>query len=378
MHDTFTPLTSGDCTVGDKRIGNSCSRTYAASYQAPTSGYYYCSNGGSLSGSTCTKTYSASYATTSGGYYCPNGGSLSGSTCTYAADSSQQCPAGYTLQSDNTCMKYLQSSSSASGCPAGSKAIPTNGGIVAYNCYDQTNSTTVYSCPSGGTLDTTGFYPACKYNATYGGLSCNSGDTLQSDGTTCKHTYAATVVTAAYISCDSGGSWDAARSGCWGPATANNTYSCPHANDTKMGSGAAAYCRHDRPSYTTKAGCQTAGFTWGTSCYNDHATDVTTTYSCPAGALGPSTSNECVYSQTQHPATYSCNAGDTLSSSTCTHTYNATATGYYYCPSGGNLSGTTCTQTSSANYQAPVDGYSYCASGGTLSGTKCTYTYSVQ
>ena len=69
-----------------------------------------------------------------------------------------------------------------------------------------------------------------------------------------------------------------------------------------------------------------------------------------------------------------CNAGDTLSGSTCTHTYTATYQGgSYSCPSGGTLSGTTCTSTYSAYYSSG-GGYYGCPSGGTLSGTTCTST----
>ena len=66
----------------------------------------------------------------------------------------------------------------------------------------------------------------------------------------------------------------------------------------------------------------------------------------------------------------SCNSGDVLSGTTCTHTYAATyQNGGYSCPSGGALSGTTCTNTYAASYSS---GYYYC-SPGSLSGTTCSY-----
>jgi len=68
--------------------------------------------------------------------------------------------------------------------------------------------------------------------------------------------------------------------------------------------------------------------------------------------------------------TPTCNSGDTLSGTTCTHTYAATyQSGGYSCPSGGTLSGTTCTNTYAASYSS---GYYYC-SPGSLSGTTCSY-----
>ena len=71
-----------------------------------------------------------------------------------------------------------------------------------------------------------------------------------------------------------------------------------------------------------------------------------------------------------------CDAGDTQSGTTCTHTYAGTyQSGGYTCPSGGTLSGTTCTKTYSASYSPGGSGY-YCPSGGTLSGTTCTTTSS--
>ena len=64
--------------------------------------------------------------------------------------------------------------------------------------------------------------------------------------------------------------------------------------------------------------------------------------------------------------TLTCNPGDTLNGSTCTHTYAATyqngTSGYYYCPNGGSLSGTTCSYTASSTNSCPA-GWSNSGSG---------------
>jgi hypothetical protein len=59
--------------------------------------------------------------------------------------------------------------------------------------------------------------------------------------------------------------------------------------------------------------------------------------------------------------TLQCNSGDSLSGSTCTHTYVATynaGTGHYTCPSGGTLSGTNCTYAATATPGCPAN-YTY-------------------
>jgi len=67
----------------------------------------------------------------------------------------------------------------------------------------------------------------------------------------------------------------------------------------------------------------------------------------------------------------SCNSGDVLSGTTCTHTYAATyESGGYSCPSGGTISGTTCTVSTAASYSSG-GGYYGCPSGGSLSGSSC-------
>lgn len=73
-------------------------------------------------------------------------------------------------------------------------------------------------------------------------------------------------------------------------------------------------------------------------------------------------------------ASYSCSSG-TLSGTNCvtTSTYGATANGYV-CNAGDSLSGTTCTHVETSTYGASVASYS-CAAGDSLSGSTCSHTY---
>ena len=73
-------------------------------------------------------------------------------------------------------------------------------------------------------------------------------------------------------------------------------------------------------------------------------------------------------------ASYSCASG-TLSGSQCltTSTYGATPNGYV-CNAGDSLSGTTCTHVTTSNYGASVASWS-CNAGDSLSGSTCSHTY---
>ncbi len=136
-----------------------------------------------------------------------------------------------------------------------------------------------------------------------------------------------------------------------------------------------------------------------------------TTYNYPPATANYSTAYY-PYPASSTSCTYSCNAGDSLSGTTCTHTstYAATPTTFWYscnndpwasapkpcedgggvwtsgnpyfysgppysCPSGGTLSGTTCTVTSTYAAASSCT-TTYCTSGGSWNGSNCgTYTY---
>jgi len=198
LHDTFTPPPgTATCAAGETQSGNTCTRTYAATYQAGT---YSCPSGGTLSGTTCTNTYAASY--NSGYYYCPSGGSLSGSTCSYSATATNTCPSGYTY-GGGTCTQ-TSTFYDTQTCPSGWLFVSStwNSSTSQYQttCKRYATPTTTYSCPSGGTLSGS----TCSYAASYqsGYYYCPSGGTLS--GTTCTNTYAATQGSGYYY-CPDGG-----------------------------------------------------------------------------------------------------------------------------------------------------------------------------
>ena len=112
------------------------------------------------------------------------------------------------------------------------------------------------------------------------------------------------------------------------------------------------------PNYSCQAG-QTLS---GTTCIQPTIA-ASVNYSCTAGStLSGST---CQPAPTTATANYSCGTGQTLSGTSCvTPAVNATLN--YSCPSGGVLSGTNCTPAATS---ASVS-YS-CPSGSTLSGSTC-------
>lgn len=102
------------------------------------------------------------------------------------------------------------------------------------------------------------------------------------------------------------------------------------------------------------------------------------------GVGGPVT-----YNASSHPGPYTCDPGDSLNGTTCTHLSTYTATqhdGYYYCPNGGTLSGTTCTNwTYTASYSPPSTSYgpwsppsADCTNGGAFYGSIPPDTYDTQ
>ncbi|AHB41878.1 hypothetical protein RAAC3_TM7C00001G0001 [Candidatus Saccharibacteria bacterium RAAC3_TM7_1] len=203
LHDTFTPVAgTATCAAGETQSGNTCTKTYAATYQ---SGTYSCPSGGTLSGTTCTNTYAATYHAAY--YYCHYGETMNGSgssaTCTYPG-TAQVCPSSsYSVQNiggTNYCMKSLGTANTSSQCPSGTNYsyLNTNG---TYNCYDRQPTGTYYWCnESGATLSGS----TCTHPAVYSGsyYDCPSGGSLS--GSTCTNTYTATQSSGYYYCADGG------------------------------------------------------------------------------------------------------------------------------------------------------------------------------
>jgi hypothetical protein len=170
-------------------------------------------------------------------------------------------------------------------------SVPTNVSGTCLVTATQVNDTTYLGQISNvATINFFWNYATWPYSYYY----CTGGDTLS--GSTCSHTYSATV-------------------------TPNDGYYCPSGWLPPTGS---TEC--DRIANISHAACTADGGTWlgGTSCELYTAAS----YGTDGGAFGN---------------TYSCNSGDTISGTTCTHTYGAYIGGSYSCPYGGTLSGLTCT-----------------------------------
>jgi len=306
-----------------------------------------CDAGDTQSGDSCTHTYTGAYQ--AGAYTCPSGGSLSGTTCTrtYAASYS-----------------------------------PASSG---------------YYCPSGGSISGTTCTTSSSYQA-----SCLIGDPNHVEGyaygtwegSQCVRYFSATNHPA-YYTCPNGGSLNGSNQ-CEKAANSNTTYTCPHSGSDSL--NGQNNCRHERPSYNTKAGCENAGWTWGGSnCFNVHSADSSTIYSCSGSwtlygnicwiygtynaqyytcSYGTVSGSQCRVVSTD----YVCPSGGTLSGTTCATSSSYTATyyssgGYYYCSGSDSLSGSNCTNTYTGTQGA---GYYTCPSGGIASGSTCSYTYQLK
>ena len=218
LHDTFTPLAEeggggspSTCNDGDTQSGNTCTHTYAATYQT---GSYSCPSGGTLSGSTCTSTYNATYtpppvgvsvgmnlpATTmvynSGTFQCTNAGSLGCMAATYTTNGNVtnfQCTNAGSLG----CM-----AATYSGASSGTFQCTNAGSLGCMSATTTLNGATVdYHCTNAGSLGCM----SASYTVTGGAVgmySCSSGDTI--NGTTCTHTYSATQGSG-YYTCPNGG-----------------------------------------------------------------------------------------------------------------------------------------------------------------------------
>ncbi|BFM12486.1 hypothetical protein R50072_26390 [Simiduia litorea] len=321
---------------------------------------YSCSAGWSLSGTSCSRTLTAT-ATQNTNYQCSSGWSLSGSTCsrtltaTATQNTNYQCSSGWNL-SGSSCSRVLTAT-------AGSQ--------------------TTYSCDSGWSLSGTSCNRTLSNTATQNvSYSCASGWSLS--GSQCSRVLVQPQIVEAVNQCPSGYSYNAGADNCQKQqtqaASSSINYSCP-------------------VNYSLS----------GTSCSatESKAATVGVSYSCPAGysysattgmcrkfqgfiqPLPPTGSNiescsggepmgngnkmwECwVQTPQVSQNTYSCDAGWSLSGTTCSRTLTQAATPntVYQCDSGWSLNGTSCNRTLSA----AASDY-YCAAGWALNGSNCNRT----
>lgn len=210
--DIITQKTSYSCPNGGKLENGMCNvyttSTYAATATTTNNNTYSCPNGYSLSGTKCVKnnvyTYDANRNINDGGYYCPQGGELSGTTCVVKSSSIETINATYkagTSSSVAATVSTVGGSTYAATATNGTHKL--NGyytskpdgytcsyGVTPQGCttckaftyyyYNCTATKTTYSCPNGGSLDSTG--RTCVISGT-NKYTCPSGYTLS--GTTC-------------------------------------------------------------------------------------------------------------------------------------------------------------------------------------------------
>jgi hypothetical protein len=274
--------------------------------------------------------------------------------------------------SPSRCPYIYSASFSGYACPVGYSFV----GSDTTTCYQSYNAQLNYRCTGAGeTLNGA----SCEISATQ---DLCTGATYMGGGM-CKDTYAATATGVCNSGYTKSGSYCNKNTAACGATlcgtTGGSTYGC-FSGTLK----AAKVC--SGTSYCTGAPCGASpgGYfgimnSGGVKCAGG-AQDATP---CPAGTSMYGTSCQCRDTFPQ-ATTYSCNAGDSLSATTCTTDYTASwqcplgyanlvgttcskaASSYYTCPSGGSLSGSTCTLSTAS---LPV--YT-CPLGGTLSGTTCT------
>jgi RHS repeat-associated protein len=223
------------------------------------------------------------------------------------------------------------SSGDTTGCPAGY----TLSGSTCSDTLSQP-ATATYSCPAGYTLSGSSCVDAASVAATTT-YSCPSGYSLS--GTTCSE-----IVTAAAslsYSCPAG--YSLSGTNCSETNSKAALYAC---GTPAIGAAASSLAPRVTPDIC-KIGyyyCEAGWTLSGTTCYQTLTQPATATYSCPAGyALSGTT---CSKTLTQAAtASYSCPTGYTLSGSTCSETLTVSATVSYSCPAGYALTGTTCSET---------------------------------
>jgi hypothetical protein len=401
------------CPQGFTQTGSTCFENYGAT------GAYVCPTGTTLSGTQCvsstttsatpnyscpagttlsgTQCVSTSTSSATGSYSCPAGQTLSGTQCVYStstgATANYSCPSGTTLSGSQCLSTSSYTAASSNQCPSGGLLISYG---TSFFCVTQSQPpSTIYSCPSGGTLSGSTCDQTSTYSAFVSGYNCsNVPGTLLQLGSAC---YVYGYPLSEYGYCGppmtgySGGEfYYAGQMWCGSYNTGTPIYRC-NSGDTLSGSTcyhtstaaatgttgctAGAYvpgyniCAISFYSASLVYSCPSGGALSGTTCTTSSSSGASVTYSCPFG--GTLSGSTCIVNNsTGATLTYSCPAGETLSGSTCTSTNTTGASVAYSCPSGATLSGSTCTTTSSTgatmNYACP--------SGGTLSGSTCTIT----
>ena len=339
------------CPSGMNLTGTQCN---APSYDATT--YNSCNSGDTLLGASCRHSNITSYAGTP---YCSTGDSMGGTTCTHTDVTTSNYNATYICNTidilNGASCKHTDNISSTYGailnCNSGDTLLGTTCTKTATSVYNASGN-----CAPGYTLTGSNCTKTITIASYYAPPPlCNSGDVLT--GNTCTHYFQVLQSTiTATSTCNKGDTFSTMFSMCTHTALGViSLYSgrllCP-TNYVLSGYNCNLYAQ-SLTTYTATPGSCNSGDTLTTGGVCSH----TTTTVDMSGAI------------------FSCNLGDTLSGTTCTHTaitnYNSTP----YCTSPDTLNGSTCTHitSTSSNYNAtPI-----CTNGDTLSGATCTHSVPV-
>jgi conjugal transfer mating pair stabilization protein TraN len=242
---------------------------------------------------------------------CPFSSSYNPTTksCEYSATTTLTCPTGTVLSGTNCVATTTQPAIAIYSCPVGTTLSGTSCVVPSYPAVLVGG---IYSCPTGGILSgTTCNFTPFSATASY---SCNAGDTLS--GTTCTR-----ILTTTYSAfCNSGDSRY---------LTLTGSRVCKHYTGTRSVSLCSSI-KTDTCYYFSGQYCRSA---FGGAC--------TPKSFC---AVGEDLTADGVCSTFTTYPIY-CNAGDTLSGTTCTSGSVPAVTPVSVCPLGGTLTGTTCSIT---------------------------------
>ncbi len=377
------------CPSGYTPNGASCYKVYNATAKTD----YVCPSGYTPNGNKCIKTYPATTKTT---YTCAYGGDPdSNHNCSYKATikSSYTCPKGGSSDNKGNCI-YKATAKTTYTCPNGGS--PDSNG----NCYYTGTAKVDYG---NWVVQWVKYYTTAQdvfthetekleFNGAVSGAVC--GEPCGNKGIWYKYTYYTRTVKTTYT-CPKGGTPNSSGM-CYYKGTPNTKYTCAYGGDPDSNHN-CSYKATTNSSYTCPKGgssdnkgnciykattktdkvCTQGGDLNGQTCKIIIDGTPKTSYICPNG--GDLNGTKCVLTATAVIKTeYVCPKGYEPNGKKCVYTYDATIVvgkGNYICPKGGDLSGTKCVITKDATYTPGATTYT-CPDGYTLNGKQCIHTIS--
>ena len=337
----------------------------------------------------------------SGAPVCPITVDTTGAPATYSCDATPQCSvpgvcsqiAGLAPSASITCGGDINQDGQIdqneyTQCNPGLKGVSNQiGGFTGMETCPMQLQDCNISCPTGYNATNTYSYnvskdycdmtPLCDIGGTYNfiaGYNCQNGGSYNPASNQCEASPTTTPVITSYpattvYSC--GGIDILSGSNCINTTTYNAIVGACNAADTLSGTT----CTNSVPMtsiYPSPLICVPGDtMTWSGACMNITGWGVNTypPYSSekcnPGDTLLPG-NTDCSHSYIQtttYPAPLSCNTGDSLASTLCSHTVMSAARADSSCPTGGTLNGSNC-QTTSTGAQT-------CNPGMSLSGNLC-------